>query len=313
MNVAETEAEDGGEAVNTVNVVEQVCEFPRARPIRLGRRTLVMGIVNMTPDSFSGQNAAGSAPAAVDMALAMLGAGADMIDMGAESSRPGAAALDWKQETDRLGDVVARLREKTDAPISVDTYHPETAAYVLDQGADIINDIAALRGGWGDDAQSGMAGAVARAGAVVVLMHMKGAPGVMQDAPSYDRDVVEEVRGFLAERAAFARAGGIGAERIWLDPGFGFGKNFDHNRALLLRLGEIADVGYPVLVGMSRKRMIGDALGRDAGERLEGSLALAVMGALHGASVVRAHDVLETARAVRMVDAVRWGIRGCRG
>lgn len=297
------------------DVVEQVCAFRRARPVRLGRRTLVMGIVNMTPDSFSGRNAAGSVPEAVDMALAMLGSGADMIDIGAESSRPGAEALDWRRETDRLGDVVARLRDRTDAPISVDTYHPETAAHVLDQGADIINDIAALRGGWdgadgghaGEDARGGMARVAAREGAVAVLMHMKGAPGVMQNAPSYAGDVVAEVREFLAARAARARAEGIGADRIWLDPGFGFGKNFEHNRALLLRLGEIAAPGHPVLVGMSRKRMIQDALGRDAGDRLEGSLALAVMAALGGASIVRAHDVPETARAVHMADAIRWG------
>lgn len=276
-----------------------LCEFPRAKPIRLGDRTLVMGIVNMTPDSFSGRNAAGTASSAVDMAVDMIARGADMVDIGAESSRPGAKSLTWKEETDRLGDAVALLRKKTDAPISVDTYHPETARHVLEQGADIVNDIAALGG-------DGMAHIAAKAGAAVVLMHMKGTPGMMQNAPSYDGDVVDEVRAFLMERADAALGAGIPRERIWLDPGFGFGKNFTHNRELLRRLGEIADTGYPALAGMSRKRMIADALGADfdAEKRLEASLALAVLASERGADIVRVHDVRETVRAVRMADAI---------
>lgn len=288
-----------------------VCEFRRARSISVGWRTLVMGIVNMTPDSFSGRNAARETDGAVEMALGMLAAGADMVDIGAESSRPGSLPLDWKRETDRLGDAVARLRIRTDAPISVDTYHPETAAYVLDQGADIINDITALRGGWDESGSAGdrMCEVVAREGAVAVLMHMKGSPGLMQENPTYV-DVVREVGEHLSDRAECARQGGVGVERIWLDPGFGFGKDFGHNRDLLLALDRLVALGYPLLVGMSRKRMIGEALGLPPEERLEGSLALAVMAVMKGASIVRVHDVPESVRAVRMADAVRLDTTG---
>jgi dihydropteroate synthase len=268
-----------------------------------------MGIVNMTPDSFSGRNAAGGGDTALALALAMLSSGADMIDIGAESSRPGARMLDWREETERLGDTVARLRRETDKPISIDTYHAETAAAMLDHGADIINDIAALRGGWDDaDRQRGdMARVIAGAGAHAVLMHMPAAPAVMQDAPAY-ADVVAEVGAFLRERAAFAEGHGIPKEKIWLDPGFGFGKTFDHNRLLLLRLRELVDLGYPVLAGLSRKRMIGEALGDAAMDRLEGSLALAVMATMGGANIIRVHDVPETCRAVTVAGRALHGL-----
>lgn len=287
----------------------KMCEFRRARPVAIAGRTLVMGIVNMTPDSFSGRNAAVETAPAVGLAMEILASGADMVDIGAESSRPGSEALDWRRETDRLGDAVARLRKKTDAPISVDTYHPETAQYVLNQGADIINDITALRGGWdaADSAGERMREAVAREGAVAILMHMKGAPGKMQENPAYT-DVVREVMKHLEERIAFARKGGVDAGRIWLDPGFGFGKDFQHNRALLLALDRLNGLGCPLLAGLSRKRMIGDALGLPVDDRLEGSLALAVVAVMNGAAIIRAHDVPQTVRAVRMADAVRFGL-----
>lgn len=280
--------------------------FRRARPIRRRAKTLIMGIVNLTPDSFSGRNSAPDAKEGAELAFSLLEAGADIIDIGAESSRPGAAILTAEEEIARLGDVVARIREGTEAPISVDTYHPKTAEHVLDQGADMINDITALRGGWDRAARhdTEMARLAARENAHVVLMHMPEAPDTMQNAPEY-HDVVSAVREFLLERAELAERAGVSRQNIWLDPGFGFGKNFRHNRELLMRLTVFSEAGYPVAVGLSRKRMIQDALGLPVEERLEASLALAVIASLTGADMVRAHDVKETARAVGMADAVR--------
>jgi dihydropteroate synthase len=279
--------------------------FPHAKPLVKKQKTLVMGIVNMTPDSFSGRNAARTPKDAVALATEMLANGADMIDIGAESSRPGAGVLTAEEERFRIGDAVARLRDSTDAPISVDTYHAETAAEVLRQGADIINDITALRGNWApmDRASSEMAKLVAEHNAHVVLMHMPAAPAAMQRDIEYG-DVVAEVREFLRDQAEFAQRSGINADNIWLDPGFGFGKDFRHNRELLLHLGVIADLGYPVLAGLSRKRMIYDVLQLPPEDRLEGSLALAVIASLSGADILRVHDVLPTARALAMADAV---------
>ncbi len=285
--------------------------FPHARPISAPHKTLVMGIVNITPDSFSGRNAAASPEAAVDLALRLAGDGADIIDFGAESSRPHATALTADEEIARLGDAVRRLRAESGVVISVDTYHPETAAVVMEQGADIINDITALRGGWGraDRHNTEMAAVAAASGAHVVLMHMPSGPETGLVDEGY-RDVVAEVRDFLRERIELAERSGIARERIWLDPGYGFSKDFESNRQLLLGLPSILDLGYGVLCGFSRKRMVGDALGLPADERLEGSLALAVMAAMFGAQMIRVHDVKETARALRMVDAVRHGLAG---
>ncbi len=284
-------------------------QFRRAKPLSKLEKTLIMGIVNLTPDSFSG----GGRPApatmeAVSQAMEMLDDGADIIDIGAESSRPGATVLTAEQEIARLGNTVRLLRERTDAPISVDTYHVKTAAYVLEQGADIINDITGLRGGWDEaDANStAMADLAAQENAHVIIMHMPEPPDRMQESPAY-HDVMTEVKEFLARQANLARAAGIPADHIWLDPGFGFGKDFRHNRELLLGLGEIAEEGFNIAVGLSRKRMIFDALGLPPGERLEASLALAVIASLTGADLVRVHDVKATVRAVGMADAVRLG------
>ncbi len=280
--------------------------FRRAKPIPRGGKTLIMGIVNLTPESFSGGGPAPEPREAAERALAMLAAGADIIDFGAESSRPWAEPVDAAEEIRRLGDAVALLRAGTGAPISVDTYHAGTAARALGQGADIVNDITALRGGWdgAGDNVGPMAELAAREGAHVILMHMPAPPASMQDAPRY-ADAAAEVGDFLARRARAAERAGIPAENIWLDPGFGFGKTFAHNREILLRLGEFAALGYPLAVGLSRKRLIADALGLPPGERLEASLALAVMAALGGADLVRVHDVEAAARAVGMVDAIR--------
>lgn len=280
--------------------------FRRARPVPKGVKTLIMGIVNMTPDSFSGLNSARTPADGAKLALSLLASGADVVDIGAESTRPGAETLSAEEEISRLGDTVARLRDLTAAPIAVDTYHRETAELVLRQGADIINDVTALRGGWGraDRHNTAMASLAAAEGAHVILMHMPEPPDTMQSSPEYD-DVVAAVREFLTERAELAERAGIPRDNIWLDPGFGFGKTFRHNRELLLRLVAFSEAGYPVAVGLSRKRMIADALGLLPEERLEASLALAVIASLTGADMVRVHDVKETARAVGMSDAVR--------
>ncbi len=277
--------------------------FPRAAPLPRNGKTLIMGIVNMTPDSFSGRNAAPSPGEAASLALRMIADGADMIDIGAESSRPGAEAITAEEEIGRLGDVVERLRAVTTAPLSVDTYHPETARRVLAQGADIINDIAALRCGWdGGDERGDMARIIADFGAHAILMHCPAPPPSMQEHIRYT-DIVAEVRDFLLERAAFAERCGVQRDRVWIDPGFGFGKDFAGNRALLRSLSAFCGTGYPVLVGLSRKRMIADVLTLPPEERLEGSLALAVIAALGGARIIRTHDPLQTARAVAVADA----------
>lgn len=280
--------------------------FPFAKPMPRGKKTLVMGILNLTPDSFSGKNAAASATEAVDLALKMVDDGADMIDIGAESSRPGAQALTAAEETARLGDVVACLRARVDCPLSIDTYHPETAAVVMRQGADIINDITALRGGWSADDLSNprMAEVAAKTGAHIVLMHMPCSPAEMTGETSYPNGVVREVAEFLRERISFAMKMGVQRDHLWLDPGFGFGKDFSQNRDLLLDLEQCRLDGLPLLVGLSRKRMVGEALNAGVEGRLEGSLALAVIAAMHGAEVVRVHDVAETAKALAMTDAV---------
>jgi dihydropteroate synthase len=284
--------------------------FRQARPLSQDGRTLVMGVVNLSPDSFSGDGTAPGPAEAAETAIELLEAGAAIIDFGAESSRPGAAILPAAEEMRRLGDTVARFRFQSDAPVSVDTSHVETAGRVLDQGADIVNDITALRGGWDAqaDRNSAMAELVAREGAIAILMHMPSPPAIMQEAPAYG-DVFAETRDFLLRRADWAIGAGVPRENIWLDPGFGFGKNFGHNRELLLRLGELAAFGYPVLAGLSRKRLIADALALPKGERLEASLALAILASWNGAAIVRVHDVRETARAVGMADAIRLGIQ----
>ncbi len=282
--------------------------FPKAKPIRKRAKTLVMGIVNLDPLSFSGVNTVPDPDAAVRRALDLVEEGADLIDIGAASSRPGAAAIGAKEEIARLGEVVMHLRERTAVPLSVDTRHSETAALVLDQGADIINDITALRGGWDPDDRRhpAMAEIVAAAGAHVILMHMPAAPAAMQQSPKYG-SVVQEVREFLLRQAGLAERAGIPKDRIWLDPGFGFGKTFKHNRELLLKLSTLANSDYQVAVGLSRKQMIADIMPCPPDERLEGSLALAVIASLTGADLVRVHDVRATVKALAVADAMREG------
>jgi dihydropteroate synthase len=258
-------------------------------------RPLIMGIVNLTPDSFSGDGLAADTQRAIEHARQQIAAGADLIDLGAESSRPGAIPATLDEEIARLLPVLEALAD-CPVPISVDTYKPEVMRAALAQGAAMINDIFALR-------RPGALEAVAASDCAVCLMHMQGEPLTMQQHPEY-ADVVGEVRDFLAGRVAAAGAAGIARDRLVLDPGFGFGKTLDHNLALLARLDETACAGLPVLAGMSRKSMLGALTGRPVGERLGASVAAALLAAERGARILRVHDVAETRDALSVWQAV---------
>ena len=260
-------------------------------------RPVVMGVLNVTDDSFSDGGRHASREAALAHGLAMVEAGAGIIDVGGESTRPGAAPVPLQQELDRVVPVIEALAARSEAVISADTMKPQVMRAAIAAGAGMVNDVFALRA-------PGALEAVAASAAAVCLMHMQGTPRTMQENPRYD-DVVAEVAQFLRQRAADCRAAGIGAERIVLDPGFGFGKTQEHNLRLLAELGRISSGPYPLLVGLSRKSMLGRLTGRPVGERLAGSLALHAIGALHGARLIRAHDVRETCDAV----AVAWAVR----
>lgn len=258
-------------------------------------RPLVMGIVNVTDDSFSGDGLKGDIRAAILRGKRLVDEGADMLDLGAESSRPGANPISADQEIDRLLPVIDGLRD-LDVPLSVDTVKPAVMSAVLRAGVDMINDINALRA-------PGAIEAVAASRAAVCLMHMQGVPANMQHDPRYD-DVVTEVAEFLADRVAAAEAAGIALDRICVDPGFGFGKSLDHNLELLRRLSELSVPGMPVLVGLSRKSMIGLLTGRAVDERVAGCLAAMVAAALRGARIFRVHDVAPTRDALAVISAL---------
>jgi dihydropteroate synthase len=260
---------------------------------------VVMGVLNVTPDSFSDGGRFADVEAAVAHGLAMAAAGAALLDVGGESTRPGAAPVSAPEELRRVIPVIASLAAATAAVISVDTSKPEVMQAAAAAGAGLINDVQALR-------SPGALEAAAASGCAVCLMHMQGEPRTMQLAPQY-ADVFAEVRAFLAARAAACRAAGIADTRLVIDPGFGFGKTVEHNLTLLRRLGELARDGLPVLVGLSRKSMLGTLTQRAPGERTAGSVALAVVAALGGARIVRAHDVAPTVDALRVVAAVQGG------
>ena len=262
------------------------------------RRTLVMGVLNVTPDSFSDGGRFLDPSRAIAQAELMVRDGADILDVGGESTRPGAAPV---READELGRVLPVIEAlgPLNCPVSVDTSKPCVMRAAIAAGASMINDVRALRG-------PGALEVAAELGVPICLMHMQGEPRTMQEAPEY-RDVVAEVAAFLAERAAACEAAGMAKEHLMLDPGFGFGKRLEHNLALLRGLRRIASLGYPVLVGLSRKSMIGTMLGKPVNERLHGSLALAVIAALNGARIVRTHDVGPTVEALRVADAVMAG------
>ena len=266
----------------------------------VSRRTAIMAILNVTPDSFYDGGRRLDPGKAIADGIEMAEAGADVIDVGGESTRPGARPVSAEEELERVLPVIRGLRREIRVPISIDTYKSRVARGALAQGADIVNDISALR----FDAE--MVGLVAAEKVPVVLVHMQGTPRAMQAAPRYD-DVVGEVRHFLAGQVQHAVERGVERGMIIVDPGIGFGKTLDHNLALLRGLPELASLGQPLLVGASRKTFIGKILGAEPGERLEGSLAAAAAAVLAGANIIRAHDVKETWKAVRIADAIRFG------
>jgi dihydropteroate synthase len=258
---------------------------------------VVMGVLNVTPDSFSDGGRFASVEAAVAAGLRMAAEGAALIDVGGESTRPGAEPVSAADELRRVLPVIERLHAATTAVISVDTSKPEVMRAAAAAGAGFINDVRALRA-------PGALEAAAASGCGLCLMHMQGEPGTMQVAPHYT-DVVGEVRAFLSDRVAACRRAGIDAARLTVDPGFGFGKNLEHNLTLLRHLGELAADGTPLLVGLSRKATVGTLTGRPAAERVYGSVALAVLAALKGARIVRAHDVAATVDALKVTAAVQ--------
>ncbi|MDD3447433.1 MAG: dihydropteroate synthase [Gammaproteobacteria bacterium] len=265
------------------------------RPLDLAR-IQVMGILNITPDSFSDGGVFMAPERAVAHARAMVAAGAGIIDVGGESTRPGAMAVSEDEELERVIPVVEALSAALKVPVSVDTSKPGVMRAAVAAGAGLINDVYALR-------EPGAVEAAAELEVPVCLMHMRGEPRTMQVNPEYE-DVVGEVRAFLKERIAVCEAAGIHRQRLLADPGFGFGKSPEHNLALLRRLEAFTALGVPVLAGLSRKSLIGHVLGRPVDERLAGSIALAVLAATRGARILRVHDVAETVDAVRMVEAV---------
>jgi dihydropteroate synthase len=270
----------------------------RDRHVTIGPRPLVMGIVNVTPDSFSDGGQFASTPAAIEHGLRLAGEGADFLDIGGESSRPGSQRVSLDEELARVIPVVRGLVAKTDVPISVDTTKAEVARRALEAGASIVNDITA---GLGD---AGMIDVVRELDAGVILMHMQGTPETMQDNPTYG-NVVDEVRAFLASRIKACADAGIGPKRVAIDPGIGFGKTFEHNLTLLHDLGELAAIGRPVVLGVSRKGLLGQITGRPRGERLASSLAaVCYCTSLGSAHILRVHDVAPTVDAVKIIGAI---------
>ncbi|MEI2454389.1 dihydropteroate synthase [Lysobacter firmicutimachus] len=266
------------------------------RPLKLDRPR-VMGIVNVTPDSFSDGGAHDSVEAAVAHALRLAEEGADLLDVGGESTRPGAGEVSVEEELRRTIPVIERLARETPLPISIDTSKPEVMRAAVAAGAGLINDVYALRREGALDAAAGL-------GVPVVLMHMQGEPRSMQREPVYD-DVVAEVHRFLAERVFAAEMAGIAKKRIVVDPGFGFGKTLAHNLSLLAQLERFAELGVPLLAGLSRKRSIGELTGReDARERVHGSVAAHLIAAQRGAMLLRVHDVAATVDALKVWHAV---------
>ena len=268
----------------------------RDRLFDTGGRTLVMGVLNVTPDSFSDGGRFADPDAAVSHGLAMAAAGADLVDVGGESTRPGSARVDAAEEARRVVPVVRSLAAAGVA-VSIDTMKPSVAAAAVEAGAAVINDVTAL-------ADPEMRRIAADAGAGVVLMHMAGTPETMQDDPHYD-DVVEEVAGFLAVRAARAEASGVDPAAICIDPGIGFGKDLGHNLSLLAGIPRLASLGYPVMVGASRKRFLTGILGDLTAEERDAPTAAAhVLAIAGGAAAIRVHDVVTGLRTARVADAI---------
>lgn len=263
--------------------------------ITLGPATLVMGVVNVTPDSFSDGGRFSSTTAAIAQGHALAAEGADLLDIGGESTRPGATPVDTAEEIARVQPVIAGLSD-LGVPISVDTSKPEVAEVALDSGAVIVNDVSGV-------AHPAMVDLVARSGAGVVVMHMQGTPATMQDDPSYT-DVVEDVLAHLLDRTERLIEAGIARESICIDPGIGFGKTFDHNMQLLAHIGRFAEPGFPLLVGTSRKGFLGTITGRDAADRDVATAASVALIAARGVDIVRVHNVAFARDARQVADAM---------
>lgn len=260
-------------------------------------RPHVMGIVNVTPDSFSDGGKFASSELAIHHALQLISEGADILDIGGESTRPGAIPVSLDEELSRVIPVIEALSKIATVPISIDTYKPEVMRQAIAAGVDIVNDVRALQ-------EPGALEIVAASKAGVCLMHMQGNPQTMQIDPQYE-NVVEEVKQFLLERLHAAEHAGISQERILLDPGFGFGKRTVHNIALIQNLEQLAAIGQPLLVGLSRKSVLGAIVGGDEHQRLHAGLAASVISAMKGAKILRVHDVKATVDALKVVSAVQ--------
>lgn len=278
-----------------------LCEDGSASGSFKSKRTQVMGVLNVTPDSFYDGGRYTDIERALARAHAMIQAGADMIDVGGESTRPNAQPVPAEEEMRRVIPVIRALTREVSVPVSIDTYKSVVAAAALEAGASIVNDISGLH----HDPE--MARVAADHGASLVIMHMKGTPLTMQIQPSYV-DVVKEVKEYLARACEKALAAGVDEKKIWIDPGIGFGKNLTHNLELLARLRSFRSLGFPILVGTSNKSLIGQVLGVDVSERIEGTAATVAISIAHGADAVRVHDVAVMRRVVDMSDALmhRW-------
>ncbi|HBR16732.1 MAG: dihydropteroate synthase [Deltaproteobacteria bacterium RIFCSPLOWO2_12_FULL_43_16] len=281
------------------NIYQQEIIFEtRKQKLLLGKQTLIMGILNVTPDSFYDGGHYFKKGNAVNKALQMAEEGADIIDVGGESSRPGSKAVTLKEELTRVMPVVKQIAKRSAVLISVDTTKAEVAEQAIDAGADIINDVSAMR------FDPNMARVCAKNKTGVILMHMRGTPATMQMDIHYN-DIISDIFNYLAERVSFAVKGGVRRERIAIDPGIGFGKNIEGNLEIIKRLSEFNAIGRPIVIGTSRKSFIGKVLGLETKDRLEGSIATIAASVLNGAHIVRVHDVKEARMAADMVDAIK--------
>jgi dihydropteroate synthase len=286
------------EQIQDVEVL-MILSLPRQRQLSL-QRCKLMGILNVTPDSFSDGGRFVGHDTALRQVSQMLSDGADIIDVGGESTRPGATQVSLQQELDRVLPIIELIRREFDTVISIDTYKASVMQSAIAAGADIINDVRALQ----DDGAMAVA---AQTGVPVCLMHMLGMPGTMQGLANYQH-VTTEVLAFLQQRAQLCIEAGISSSQIILDPGFGFAKSLSHNYQLLAEFEQMLSAGYPLLAGMSRKSMIGHLLDLDASERLAGSIACATIAVIKGARIIRAHDVKETAHAIAVAEATIYGV-----
>ncbi len=278
----------GGSSVPGLKIGRHELKLDRAR---------MMAVLNITPDSFSDGGRFVGLDAALVQAERLIADGADVLDVGGESTRPGAESVSVDAQIARVVPVIEAIAARFDVPISIDTSKPEVMCAAVAAGAGLVNDVNALRA-------EGALDAVAELKVSVCLMHMQGEPRTMQEAPHYD-DVVGEVKRFLADRVLACRMAGIDPKRVVIDPGFGFGKSLEHNLALLAQLGQFANIEAPLLVGLSRKRMIGTITGRDLDQRAIGSAAAALLAVERGARIVRVHDVAATCDALKMYEALR--------